>query len=105
MAYSVSALEAFNLPMNIKNRSPLRGFKESRFPAPVCDGRRLRSTVSRSPLRGHVALLLCVSLAILVAGCGQRGPLYLPDEGQSGQEQTEQEAPEKEPEESDEENS
>ena len=86
MAYSVSALEAFNLPMNIKNRSPLRR---------------------------HMALLLCVSLAILVAGCGQRGPLYLPDKEQSGQEQPEQEAqaqgtqasPEKEPEESDEENS
>lgn len=81
MAYSVSALEAFNLPM-IGNK--------------------------RSPLRPCIALALSVCLALLVAGCGQRGPLYLPDKEQT--EQTEQEAqtqasPEEDQEENDEESS
>mgnify|MGYP001812646389 FL=1 len=60
--------------------------KESRFPAPVFDGRRLRSTASRSPLRGHIALVLCLIMALSVAGCGQRGPLYLPEEEPAVQE-------------------
>ena len=83
MAYSVSALEAFNLPM-IRNK--------------------------RSPLRPCIALALSVCLSLLLAGCGQRGPLYLPDEKQAGQQQAEQEAqtqasPEEDQEENDEENS
>ena len=83
MAYSVSALEAFNLPM-IRNK--------------------------RSPLRPCIALALSVCLPLLLAGCGQRGPLYLPDEQQAGQQQAEQEAqtqasPEEDQEENDEENS
>ena len=83
MAYSVSALEAFNLPM-IRNK--------------------------RSPLRPCIALALSVCLSLLLAGCGQRGPLYLPDEEQAGQRQAEQEAqtqasPEEGQEENDEENS
>ena len=65
MAYSVSALEAFNLPM-IRNK--------------------------RSPLRPCIALALSVCLSLLLAGCGQRGPLYLPDEEQAGQQQAEQQA-------------
>jgi predicted small lipoprotein YifL len=83
MAYSVSALEAFNLPMK-------------------------RNTMS--PLRPYIALALSVCLALSVAGCGQRGPLYLPDEEQTEQQQTEQDAqtrvlPEDGQEEKDEENS
>jgi predicted small lipoprotein YifL len=80
MAYSVSALEAFNLPMK-------------------------RNTMS--PLRPYIALALSVCLALSVAGCGQRGPLYLPDEEQAGQEQEAQTqpSPEEEQEENDEENS
>ena len=83
MAYSVSALEAFNLPM-IGNK--------------------------RSPLRPCIALALSVCLALLVAGCGQRGPLYLPDKEQAGQQQAEQEAqtqasPEEDQEDNDEESS
>ena len=80
MAYSVSALEAFNLPM-IRNK--------------------------RSPLRPYIALALSFCRALSVAGCGQRGPLYLPDEEQAGQEQEAQTqpSPEEEQEENDEENS
>jgi predicted small lipoprotein YifL len=52
-----------------------------------------------------MALLLCVGLAVLVAGCGQRGPLYLPDEEPAGQEAQTQASPEDEQEENDEENS
>jgi predicted small lipoprotein YifL len=83
MAYSVSALEAFNLPM-IRNK--------------------------RSPLRPFIALPLSVCLALSVAGCGQRGPLYLPDKEQTeqqpkGQEAQAQASPEEDQEEKDEENS
>jgi predicted small lipoprotein YifL len=78
MAYSVSALEAFNLPM-IGNK--------------------------RSPLRPCIALALSVCLALLVAGCGQRGPLYLPDKEQAGQEAQTQASPEEDQEDNDEESS
>ena len=78
MAYSVSALEAFNLPM-IGNK--------------------------RSPLRPCIALALSVCLALLVAGCGQRGPLYLPDKEQTEQEAQTQASPEEDQEENDQESS
>lgn len=68
-----------------------------------------------SPLGRHLALALWLCLAVLAAGCGQRGPLYLPDEEQAGQQQTEQQqtgqeaqtqsSPEEQLEEKDEENS
>jgi len=36
-------------------------------------------------LRSCSVLLLCALLAVLSAGCGQKGPLYHPDDEQKGQ--------------------
>jgi predicted small lipoprotein YifL len=78
MAYSVSALEALNPSMN-------------------------RNKIS--PLRAVTAMVLSACLALCMTGCGQRGPLYLPEEEQTGQEAPTQPVPEEEQEEDDEENS
>lgn len=59
----------------------------------------------RSPLSPSIALALSVCLALLAAGCGQRGPLYLPDEEQTEQEVHTKASPEEDQEEIDEENS
>lgn len=38
----------------------------------------------RGPLRGACGLGLCAALALVLAGCGQKGPLYLPGQPKQG---------------------